>query len=229
MITRQVVRRGLRDPRLLAALRAVPREAFVPPAWRELAYSDAPLPIGEGQTISQPFIVAYMIDALDLRPEDRVLEVGAGSGYAMAVVAELVGPGGGEPERDDGGAATGEVYGIERHATLAAAAAERLCALGYAHAHVRHGDGTLGWPEHAPFEGILVSAGGPEVPPALLEQLAVGGHLVIPVGSAHDLQELLRVTRLREGDDEAAFLMEDLGPVRFVSLIGEAGWAEEEG
>ena len=166
MVESQIASRGVRDPFVLEAMRRVPREVFVPPALEEFAFDDAPLPIGEEQTISQPYVVATMIESLGLDPDDRVLEVGAGSGYAAAVL----------------GAIAKEVWAIERHAKLAEAAAERMETLGYGHVHVVVGDGTRGLPEHAPFDAILVSAGGPQVPEALLEQLADGGRLVIPVG-----------------------------------------------
>jgi protein-L-isoaspartate(D-aspartate) O-methyltransferase len=207
MVERQLRARGIRDPRVLDAFRAVPRDAFVGDAVEEFAYEDTALPIDEGQTISQPFIVALMIQALELRPSDRVLEVGAGSGYAAAILAELA-------ER---------VYAIERNPRLAEAAGERLRRLGYDNVEIRAGDGTLGWPEAAPFEAILVSAGGPDVPRPLLDQLAPGGRLVIPVGGPRE-QRLLRITRF--GDD---WTHEDLGSVTFVPLIGEGGWQERPG
>ena len=208
MIDRDLRRRGIRDPRVLAAMAAVARDAFLPAELTEFAYEDRPLPIALGQTISQPYIVALMAQALRLDPGDRVLEIGTGSGYAAAVLAELA----------------REVYTVERHAELAAAARHALAAQGYVRVEVRHGDGTLGWAEHAPFDAIVVAAGGPEVPPALLEQLAVGGRLVMPVGPPR-LQELVRVTR--HADDE--YVREDLGQVVFVPLIGAQGWAEREG
>lgn len=199
MVEQQIAARGIRDPRVLEAMRLVPREAFVPEAWRHLAYADAALPIEEEQTISQPFIVALMIEAAGVGPHDRVLEVGAGSGYAAAVLSLVA----------------GRVFAIERHATLAQRAAERLRRLGLDNAQVRHGDGTLGWPEEAPFDAIIVSAGGREMPPALLAQLRVGGRLIIPIGeSGH--QRLWRVRRVAED----AFDRDDLGPVQFVPLIG---------
>ncbi|HEX9669819.1 MAG TPA: protein-L-isoaspartate(D-aspartate) O-methyltransferase [Thermoanaerobaculia bacterium] len=207
MVERQLAARGISDPRVLAAMAEVPREAFVPERLAEFAYEDTPLPIEEEQTISQPYIVAAMAEALELRPEDKVLEVGAGSGYAAAVLSRLA----------------RAVYAIERHAALARLAAERCARLGYTNVHILHGDGTLGWPEHAPYDAIAVAAGGPEVPPALLEQLAPGGRLVIPVGTDPSLQTLVRVRR-SDGD----FEREDLGAVRFVPLVGAQGWAEGE-
>ena len=204
MVQRQIERRGVSDARVLAAMRKVDREAFLPEAMREFAYEDSALPIEEGQTISQPYIVARMIDAAHLQPGDRVLEIGAGSGYAAAVMAELV----------------LRVYTIERHAALARLAEERLRTMGYGNVDVRVGDGTLGWPEAAPFDAIIAAAGGPRVPPALTQQLAVGGRLVMPVGDMPTHQHLIRVTRT--GDD--TFDTETLDEVTFVPLIGAAGW-----
>ena len=204
MVTEQIVRRGVRDPRVLAAMRSVPREEFVAPALARVAYHDRPLPIEEGQTISQPFIVAVMTEALDVDETDRVLEVGAGSGYAAAVLGLLA----------------AEVHTIERHPRLARIAGERLARLGFTNVRVHTGDGTLGLPEHAPFDGIIVAAGGPDVPRNLLAQLAEGGRLVIPVGPPH-AQSLLRITR-RGGE----YTTENLGAVAFVPLVGKEGWAE---
>lgn len=206
MVERQIEARGIKTPALLEAMRSVPREAFVPEELAEFAYEDTPLPIEEGQTISQPFIVAAMLDALGLDRTRRVLEIGTGSGYAAAVLSRIV----------------EEVYTIERHRTLADQADHRLSELGYRNVHVRCGDGTLGWPEHAPFDAILVSAGGPEVPNTLLDQLAVGGQMVIPVGVDLRDQRLLRVTKRPDGTTET----EDLGGVRFVPLIGARGFTE---
>jgi protein-L-isoaspartate(D-aspartate) O-methyltransferase len=197
---------GIEDQAVLRALREVPREAFVPERLREFAYRNVPLPIGAGQTISQPLIVAVMAEALSLKPTDRLLEVGAGSGYAAAVYGKLV----------------KEVCTIERIDELARTAAERLRQFGYANIQVRTGDGTLGWPEKAPFDAIAVAAGGPHVPPALLEQLAIGGRLVIPIGDDPESQRLVRVVRRSRTD----YRQEDLGGVRFVPLIGEAGWRD---
>ena len=189
---------GIRDEAVLDAMRSVPREEFVAENLREFAYRNAPLGIGLGQTISQPFIVARMAEALELKPGERVLEVGAGSGYAAAVVSRLV----------------KDVYAIERHGELAEAAAGRLKRLGYHNVQVRHGDGTLGWPEEAPFDAIVVAASGPRVP---------AGRLVIPIGADIHSQNLVRTIR-RENN---RFDHQQLGAVRFVPLIGEAGWSEE--
>jgi protein-L-isoaspartate(D-aspartate) O-methyltransferase len=209
MVDRQIAARDVRDERVLEALRTVPREAFVPERLAEFAYDDMPLPIGEEQTISQPFVVALMAEALEIRPGDKVLEIGAGSGYAAAVLSRLA----------------REVWTVERHPSLAREARERMARLGYRNVHVLHGDGTLGWPEHAPYDAIVVAAGGPEVPQALLDQLAVGGRLVIPIGPDLRTQNLVRVRRRADG----SVVREDLGGVRFVPLIGAQGWPEEGG
>src|SRR4051812_21830757 len=166
MVKVQIARRGVRDRSVLDAMRRVPREAFVQPGFEEFAYEDGPLPIGEGQTISQPYIVAAMIEAAEVRPGDHVLEVGAGSGYAAAVLGQIA----------------AKVIAIERHEALTERARERIESLGYDNIEIRTGDGTCGLSEEAPFDAILVAAGGPEVPKALKDQLAIGGHLVIPVG-----------------------------------------------
>jgi len=208
MVERDIQGRGVRDLRVLAAMAEVPREKFLPPELAALAYADQPLPIGAGQTISQPYIVAHMTEALRVEPDEDVLEIGTGSGYAAAVL----------------GLVARRVFTIERHAELADVARVRLAALGYTNIEVRCGDGTLGWPEHAPYGAIVVAAGGPQAPPALLHQLAIGGRLVMPVGSSR-AQELLRVTRV--GPTE--YRHEGLGSVLFVPLIGEYGWAEGEG
>jgi protein-L-isoaspartate(D-aspartate) O-methyltransferase len=205
MVDRHIRARGVRDARVLAALSRVPREAFLPPELADSAYEDRPLPIEAGQTISQPYIVAVMTEALGLAPEQTALEIGTGSGYAAAVLAHVA----------------KHVYTIERHAELADLAQERLARLGYTNVDVRCGDGTLGWAEHAPFDAIVVAAGGPELPRALLDQLSIGGRLVMPVGSGR-AQQLVRVTRVNERE----YKREDLGAVQFVPLIGEQGWAE---
>ena len=206
MVERQLIARGIRDSLVLEAMAKVPREAFVPAALAEFAYEDRPLPIAEGQTISQPYVVALMIETLELRASDRVLEVGTGSGYAAAVLACVA----------------REVYTIERHASLAETAAARLQSLGLDNVKVRCGDGTLGWPEAAPFDAITVAAGGPTVPDELKRQLAVGGRLIIPVGEFR-AQRLVRVTRI----DESHFKQDDLGAVQFVPLVGAQGWRGE--
>jgi protein-L-isoaspartate(D-aspartate) O-methyltransferase len=208
MVQTQIVARGVRDPLVLDAMRSVPREHFVPDGLAEFAYADEPLPIGEGQTISQPYIVAVMAEGVRPQPGQRALEVGTGSGYAAAVLASIV----------------AEVYTVERLAGLAEAATRRLAGLGYRNVHVRHGDGSLGWPEHAPYDVIVVTAGGPWVPPALLDQLAVGGRLVMPVGAEPRFQRLVRV--VRAGVDQYEY--QDLEEVAFVPLVGEQGWQDEE-
>jgi len=204
MVASQVAARGVRSEMVLDAMSKVPREQFVPKGVREFAYEDSPLPIEAGQTISQPYIVAFMIEGLALRGGEKVLEIGAGSGYAAAVLAEIA----------------GEVYTVERIEKLADSAVAALAASGYDNVQVLHGDGTLGWQEHAPFDGIIVAAGGPEVPDSLKQQLKVGGHMVIPVGADQRYQELLRITRISATDYET----EDLAAVRFVPLVGAEGW-----
>ncbi len=204
MVDIQIVRRGVRDARVLEAIRQVPREEFVDPGFEEFAYDDGPLPIGANQTISQPYMVALMIEAAALKRSDRVLEVGAGSGYAAAVMSRIA----------------AWVYSIDRHETLVDAARQRLEKLGHDNVELRVGDGTRGWPEAAPFDAILVAASGPEVPPSLKEQLAIGGRLVIPVGLHQYHQTLRKITRVSETHYEE----EDLGGVTFVPLIGEQGW-----
>jgi protein-L-isoaspartate(D-aspartate) O-methyltransferase len=206
MVEQQIVRRGIRDAAVTHAMRKVPRERFVPDAMAEFAYEDSPLPIADRQTISQPYIVARMTEALELEADDRVLEIGTGSGYAAAVLAELA----------------AEVFTIERHAGLADTARRRLEALGYRNVHVRCGDGTLGWADEAPFDAIAVTAGGPRVPEALREQLAIGGRLVIPVGAVERVQHLVLVRR----EAEERYTETDLGAVQFVPLIGAGGWPE---
>jgi protein-L-isoaspartate(D-aspartate) O-methyltransferase len=204
MVQRQIAGRGVRSENVLDAMRKVPRELFLPKGQRLLAYDDAPLPIGKGQTISQPFIVAYMTEALGLAGGEKVLEIGTGSGYAAAILAEIA----------------ADVYTIERIEKLAMMARGVLAELGYQNVHVRQGDGTLGWPEQAPFDGIVVTAGGPGVPETLKHQLEIGGRLVIPIGTSSWYQELVRVTRVSADEFET----EELVPVRFVPLIGAEGW-----
>jgi len=205
MVEEQIANRGVRDRRVLDAMRTVPREVFVSHGQERAAYDDCPLPIGAGQTISQPYIVAVMIEAAELQPEDRVLEVGAGSGYASALMSLIA----------------GEVYAIERHASLSEEAVRRFARLGYTNIQLRTGDGTKGWPEAAPFDAIVVAASGPAAPRTLKEQLAIGGRLVIPVGN--ETQHLVRIRR----KDETHFEEEDLGLVMFVRLVGEEGWPSD--
>jgi protein-L-isoaspartate(D-aspartate) O-methyltransferase len=207
MVHQQIQARGVTNAAVLDAMLAVPREAFVDVDLAEFAYDDAPLPIASQQTISQPYIVAEMLEAAGIEAGDRVLEVGAGSGYAAAVISRI---------------AT-RVFAVERHAELARAARERLATLGYDNVSVHEGDGTLGWPEHAPYDAIVVSAGGPSAPPALLDQLAIGGRLVIPIGATPRVQRLLCITR--QAPDR--YDEDDLGAVQFVPLIGHGGWAED--
>ncbi|HTH27539.1 MAG TPA: protein-L-isoaspartate(D-aspartate) O-methyltransferase, partial [Sphingobium sp.] len=208
MVDRQIAARGVKDPRVLQAMRAVPREDFVPRELAEFAYEDTPLPIEAGQTISQPYIVALMIEAARIGPDDRVLEIGVGSGYAAAVMSRLA----------------RRVHAIERHAELAELARQRMASHGYDNVVIRTGDGTHGWPENAPFDVILVAAGAPTMPEPLRAQLAIGGRLIIPVGDAEQ-QSLTRVTRIAEDKYE----QENLGPVRFVRLIGAHGWNGDAG
>jgi protein-L-isoaspartate(D-aspartate) O-methyltransferase len=206
MVDLHIAGRGIRDPAVLAAMRTVARDAFIPDSLVPSAYADEPLPIGEGQTISQPYVVALMTEALQLRPGDRVLEIGTGSGYSAAVLAEIA----------------AEVYTVERLAGLAESAARRLVRLGYANVHVHQGDGSLGWAEHAPYDAIVVTAGGPDVPRSLTRQLALGGRLVMPVGPEERFQRLVRVTRT--GPD--TYERETLEEVAFVPLVGAEGWPE---
>lgn len=205
MVDTQIRRRGLDAPLVLAAMQAVPREVFVPAYLRDSAYEDGPLPLLLGQTISQPYIVALMVDALAVRPGQTVLEIGTGSGYAAAVLAQIA----------------ARVYTVERMAELAQTALATLAKLGIRNVEVRQADGTLGWPERAPFDAIAVAAGGPQVPPALKQQLRVGGRLVMPVGQDRHYQELIRVTR----QSDNSFTTDHLTSVCFVPLIGEQGWA----
>jgi protein-L-isoaspartate(D-aspartate) O-methyltransferase len=202
MIERQLRRRGIMDAAVLAAMLAVPRHEFLPEELRSRAYEDGPLPIGGGQTISQPYIVAAMTSALRLQPGDRVLEIGTGCGFQAAVLSHLA----------------REVFTIELRPELASAASERLARLGYHNVHVHCGDGTLGLPEFAPFDGILVAAAAPEVPEPLLAQLAEAGRLIIPVGDA-DNQEL-RLVEKHAGE----FSSKMLEGCRFVPLVGHHGW-----
>lgn len=206
MVERQLRRRGITEPDILDAFRAVPREAFISRKYAREAYGDHPLPIEAGQTISQPYIVALMIQAAAIRPEDVVLEVGAGSGYAAAVISRIA----------------RKVIGIERKHDLAEIARERLCRLGYDNVEIVEGDGTRGWSGGAPYDAIIAAASGSHVPESLIGELAPGGRLVIPIGEPGWVQELVKVTRQGDG----ILSNENLGSVRFVPLIGAEGWSE---
>jgi protein-L-isoaspartate(D-aspartate) O-methyltransferase len=203
MVDTQLASRGIRDARVLDAMRKVPRERFVSDGLEEFAYRDSALPIGQGQTISQPYIVAAMIEAAKVQPGDHVLEVGAGSGYAAAVLGQIA----------------DSVIAIERHADLAKLAADRIAALGCRNVEIRVGDGTQGAPADAPFDAILVAASGPKVPDVLKEQLKLGGILIVPVGNPV-CQKLCRVTRVATD----RYVEQNLGAVVFVPLIGAHGW-----
>jgi protein-L-isoaspartate(D-aspartate) O-methyltransferase len=205
MVREQVAARGIVSPHVLQAMGQVPRERFVAPDFADLAYRDRPLPIEAQQSISQPYIVGLMLDRAGIAPGDQVLEIGAGSGYAAAVISRIA----------------ARVFSVERHAELARSARQRVAALGYSNLSVLQGDGTRGLPEYAPYQAIVVSAGGPGVPKVLLEQLAVGGRLVIPVGPSQK-QRLLKVTRGAANE----YWEQDLGGVVFVPLIGEHGWGD---
>jgi protein-L-isoaspartate(D-aspartate) O-methyltransferase len=207
MVDRQIRGKGIADPRVLEAMSQVPRHLFVEEALRGQAYGEATLPIGERQTISQPFMVARMSEALLLRGSEKVLEIGTGSGYQTAVLARLA----------------GRIFSVERLPDLARRARRLLDAIGCANVHVRVSDGTLGWEEEAPFEAIIVTAGSPSVPPQYRQQLAVGGRLIIPVGGRGG-QTLKRITRT----SQTAFREEDLLDCRFVPLVGEHGWGPQE-
>ncbi|MES2119300.1 MAG: protein-L-isoaspartate(D-aspartate) O-methyltransferase [Pseudomonadota bacterium] len=204
MVERQLKRRGISDPLILDAFLAIPREAFVESELAHLAYGDHPLPIAAGQTVSQPFIIAEMIMEADVRPGAQVLEVGAGSGYAAAVIARIA----------------DRVIAIERQSELVATAREQLARLGIANVEIVEGDGSEGWHAEAPFDAILVAASGSHVPPPLIEQLAPGGRLVMPVGGPGEVQQLVKVTRAEDGTARE----ETLCAVRFVPLIGVQGW-----
>jgi protein-L-isoaspartate(D-aspartate) O-methyltransferase len=205
MIQQQVIERGIRDPRVLDALRATPRERFFPESARRQAYADTTAPIGHGQTISTPHIVALMSERLNVRPAHKVLEIGTGSGYQTAVLAKLA----------------GEIYSVERVKPLLDEAFERLMDLGLRNVHLRHGDGTLGWPQEAPFDRILIAAGAPALPrELLLGQLKDDGLAVLPVGPADD-QMLVEVTRAGK-----ELKVAEICPCRFVKLIGQEGWTE---
>jgi len=202
MVRQQIAARGVSDRRVIEAMLRVPRHLFVPEEMRDRAYEDTPLPIGGGQTISQPYMVAWMTELLETKKGDRILEVGTGSGYQAAILCELC----------------GMVYSVEKQPGLAKAAEERLTSLGYHNFRLRVGDGTMGWPEEAPFDGIIVTAGAPSVPEPLLEQLAEGGRLVIPVGPT-GMQMLKRIRRERN-----EFKYSDEGACVFVPLVGKFGW-----
>jgi protein-L-isoaspartate(D-aspartate) O-methyltransferase len=206
MVDRHLRKRGITDRMILDAFLEVPREAFVSPEYAHLAYGDHPLPIEAGQTISQPYIVALMIEAAGIGLRDKVLEVGSGSGYAAAVISRIA----------------GEVIGIERQHDLAVVARERLQRLGFDNVTIVEGDGSKGCPEHAPFDAILAAASGTHVPQPLIDQVATGGSIVMPLGSPGWVQELVKVTKRADGSVER----QNLGGVRFVPLIGEEGWKD---
>lgn len=203
MVNDQLKGRGITDPRVLAVMGELPRHLFVEEAMARQAYLDSPLPIGEGQTISQPYIVALMSELLKVEQGMKVLEIGTGSGYQAAVLAKL-------------GA---DVHTVERIPKLCASARERLLSMGLFNVHVKQDDGTLGWPSAAPFDRIIVTAGGPEVPPPLVEQLAEGGRLIMPVGGAKRAQSLILIEKTLSG-----VVQTDLGAVAFVDLVGKHGW-----
>jgi len=209
MVDSQIRSRGVLDERVLRAMEKIPRHLFIDEGLIDQAYNDNPLPIGEKQTISQPYIVAIMTEALELKGREKVLELGTGSGYQAAILAELA----------------DRVFTIERIASLAQKARKLLESLNYYNVVIRVGDGTYGWREESPFDAIAVSAGSPSIPRMLVEQLAIGGRLVIPVGSRYS-QSLIKLTRLSENPDDVK--REDLGGCRFVNLIGEHGWKVEQ-
>ena len=204
MVRSQIEARGIKDPRVLSAFRAVPRHLFVSEALREQAYGDYPLPIGEQQTISQPYIVAEMTQALELKDDDRVLEIGTGSGYQAAILAQIV----------------YRVYTIERRRSLYMQARSLFDKLNYHNIVTKYADGTKGWQEESPFDAIVVTAGAPELPDVLIRQLAKGGRLVVPVGNQHT-QELIKIYR-----DKEKIQQTNLGGCRFVKLVGEHGWKD---
>jgi protein-L-isoaspartate(D-aspartate) O-methyltransferase len=205
MVEEQIVSRGIKDDKLIAAMKKIPRHLFVEEALQNQAYSDHPLPIGEKQTISQPYMVALMTEALLLTGKERVLEIGTGSGYQTAILAEL----------------SEKVFSVERIRSLAIRARKLLYELSYFNVEIKIFDGTFGWMEESPFDAIMVTAGSPDIPQPLIDQLAIGGRLVIPVGDAL-VQDLFRVTKTEEGVRK-----EDLGGCRFVKLIGKYGWETE--
>ncbi len=205
MVEEQIISRGIKDPKLINAMKKVPRHLFVEEALQSQAYNDSPLPIGEKQTISQPYMVALMTEALELTGKERVLEIGSGSGYQTAILAEL----------------SAEVFSIERIRSLAIRARRLLFELGYFNVEIKIFDGTFGWLEKSPFDGIIVTAGAPDIPKPLYDQLTVGGRLVIPIGDTFS-QDLFKITKTEEGMKK-----ENLGGCRFVKLIGRYGWGEE--
>jgi protein-L-isoaspartate(D-aspartate) O-methyltransferase len=205
MVTKQIIARGITDPRVLSAMRTVPRHLFVSEAMMDQAYGDFPLPIGEQQTISQPYIVAEMTQSLQVTPEDRVLEIGTGSGYQAAILAQIA----------------FRVYTVERIYSLYTRTRKLFDQLRYHNIVTRYSDGTTGWKEHSPFDAIIVTAGAPEIPMVLVNQLAMGGRMVIPVGNRHT-QDLIKLVRDEEGIHQS-----NLGGCRFVKLVGEHGWREQ--
>lgn len=205
MVEEQIISRGIKDPKLIDAMRKVPRHLFVEEALQSQAYNDHPLPIGEKQTISQPYMVALMTEALQLTGKEKILEIGTGSGYQTAILAEIA----------------GKVFSIERIRSLAIKARKLLYELGYFNVEIKIFDGTFGWAEEAPFDAIIVTAGSPDIPQPLVDQLAIGGRLVIPLGDP-SIQDLIRIIKTEEGTKR-----EDLGGCRFVKLIGRYGWNEE--
>jgi protein-L-isoaspartate(D-aspartate) O-methyltransferase len=205
MVEDQLISRGIRDSRVIAAMGKVPRHLFVEEALQTQAYSDHPLPIGEKQTISQPYMVALMTEALQLTGKEKILEIGAGSGYQAAILAEIA----------------KQVFSIERILSLAMKARKLIQDLGYSNVEIKFSDGTQGWVEESPFDAIIVTAGAPDVPQPLIDQLAMDGRLVIPVGNSSS-QDLIRLTRTEKGISR-----EDLGGCRFVKLIGRYGWDEK--
>ncbi|MGD2079901.1 MAG: protein-L-isoaspartate(D-aspartate) O-methyltransferase [Nitrospirota bacterium] len=202
MVAEDIRGRGVESEKVVEAMGDVPRELFVPSKYRDSAYADNPLPIGEGQTISQPYVVALMTEALELRPSDRVLEIGTGSGYQAAVLAEIA----------------GEVYTVEIRETLARSAEERLKKLGYRNVRVKYADGYFGWPEHAPFDAIIITAAVNHIPPPLIKQLREGGRLILPLGRTTFYQTLTLATKLEGGE----MRLLQMSPVRFVPMVGEA-------
>jgi len=210
MVKEQLIGRGIKDPLVLRAMSEVQREKFVPAKYSESAYADTPLPIEEKQTISQPYVVAWMTEMLQLSANDRVLDIGTGSGYGAAVISRIA----------------AEVYTVERHENLTRFAQERFEKLGYQNIHVRLGDGTLGWPEKAPYDAIVFAAAAPKVPEPLLAQLAIGGRLVGPVGSNPEVQQLIRVRHVGEDDYRLEHFRGNAEAVRFVPLVGEKGWKD---